>query len=398
MSLKEVLQAYLNHRVDVLNRVSKTRLGQISNRLEILHGLLIAYLNLDEVIRIIREEDEPKSIMMTKWSLSDLQVESILNTRLRSLRKLEEMEIRRETGMLEKEKGNLEKLLASFALQMKEIEKSLKSLLKNFGKETKIGARRTLPGIVPDIDISIEESTIEKEPMTLVLSKKGWIRCFKGHEPQREETLKYKDGDSEKFILQAQSTDRIICFSNLGKSYTLSFDKLPKGRGFGEPINLLLDLKSNEVVILMAVFKEGEQYLVVSTGGRGFFIESSQLLSSTKNGKNVLNLDEAEEAFACLPKIHDWIAFISEKRKLLIFKADEVPIMSKGKGVILQKCLGSYINDICFIDIAQGMKWKSGERIRHETDLSPWIAKRAQTGRLAPTGFPRSNKFELIWE
>jgi topoisomerase-4 subunit A len=394
MSLKEVLQAYLNHRLEVLVRVNTHRLSQINNRLEILNGLLIVYLNLDEIIRIIREEDEPKQVMMEKWSLSDLQAESILNTRLRSLRKLEEIQIRTELEDLLGQKEKIEKILSTPKLQWKEIEKSLTSLIKKFGKETPLGKRRSLFSDLPEVEILSQEMYIEKEQITIILSHKGWIRSFKGHEIQKDDSLKYKEGDSEKFILQAYTTDKIIFFSNLGKSYTLVGDKFPKGRGFGESINLLFDFKPDETAIGIYTFQEADQYLIASDAGRGFMIEASELLSSTKNGKNILSLDDQQNALCCLKQTHEWVATIAENRKILIFNTSDIPKMQRGKGVTLQKMINCKMNDIRFLDLSLGLKWKSGERIRHETDLIPWTGKRAQTGRLAPTGFPRSNRFD----
>ncbi len=394
MSLKEVLEAYLKHRIEVLLRVSHHRLSQINHRIEILSGLLIVYLNLDEIIKIIREEDEPKKIMMARWDLTDIQAESILNTRLRSLRKLEEMEIKKELDSLTKEKESLEKLISTPRLQWKEIEKSLNSLIKNFGQETTLGKRRTVFGELPDVEVITEEMNIEKEAITIILSQKGWIRSLKGHESQKDDSVRYKENDSEKFTIRAFTTDKIIFFSSLGKSYTMIGDKLPKGRGFGESINLIFDLKSDENIITMEPFHEGEKFLIASDTGRGFMIDSTELLSSTKNGKSILNLDENQNALCCMKQTHDFIAMITQNRKILIFNVSELPQMQKGKGVTLQKTINCKLNDIIFLDPALGLKWKSGERIRHETDLVPWISKRAHTGRLAPTGFPRSNTFD----
>ncbi len=398
MSLKEVLQAYLAHRLSVLLRVYTYKLNQINHRLEILNGLLIVYLNLDEIIQIIREEDHPKEVMMKRWSLSDIQAESILNTRLRSLRKLEEMEIRKELDDLSKQKDALEKTLATPRLQWKEIEKSLRGILKNFGQETALGKRRTVFGEIPEIEVVSGEAEIEKEPVTIILSKKGWLRCIKGHEPQKDDSGKYKEGDSEKFVLHAHTNDKIIFFSSLGKSYTLFGDKLPKGRGFGESINLLFDFKPDETAIGMYTFNQGDKYLIASDAGRGFVIDASELISSTKNGKNILSLDAKQTALCCLKQTQKWVALIGENRKILILDVNEIPKMQKGKGVTLQKLINCKINDIRFLDLALGLKWKTGERVRHETDLMPWVGKRAQTGRLAPTGFPRSNRFDEMLE
>ena len=398
MSLKEVLKAYLDHRLSVLVRVYNYNLNRVNQRLEILNGLLIVYLNLDEIIQIIRQEDNPKEVMIQRWTLTDLQVESILNTRLRSLRKLEEIEIRKEIAALSKQKDFLEKTIATPRLQWKEIEKSLLGILKDFGQETLLGKRRTVFGEIPEFGIISEDMQIEKEPITIVLSQKGWLRSFKGHENQKDDSLKYKEGDSEKFILKTYTNDKIIFFSNLGKSYTLFGDRVPKGRGFGESINLIFDFKPNETAISMYVFNLEDKYLIVSDAGRGFMMSASELVSSTKNGKNILTLDPEQSALCCLKQTHDWVAIIAENRKILIFNVTEIPKMQKGKGVTLQKIINCKVNDVRFLDITLGLKWKTGERIRHEIDLLPWIGKRSQTGRLAPTGFPRSNRFHDMIE
>ena len=396
MSLKDVLTTYLRHRLDVLIRMTGYRLKKVDGRLEVLNGFLIAYLNLDEVIKIIREEDHPKEIMMKKWDLTDIQAEAILNMRLRSLRKLEELEIKKEIEGLSLQKEILTNILSSPRQQMKEIETDFKKMRKLFGENTALGKRRTLLDKIPDVEILTEDQIIEKEPITVVFSEKGWVRALKGHAIDKND-IKYKESDSERFLVESQTTDRLIFFSNLGKSYSILGDKLPKGRGFGDAINLLFDLKPNEEIISLFVHEENQKYLACSESARGFLVDSSDLIASTKLGKNILSLHDGEIAVICKKATEDWLAVIAENRKLLIFQTQDIPQMQKGKGVILQKIGKAKIMDLMFLNPELGMKWKAGERTRYEADLKPWLGKRAQAGRLAPIGFPRSNRFDEIF-
>ena len=395
MSLKEVLQAFLNHRQDVLGRRSTFRLKQIENRLEILKGYLIAYLNLDEVIHIIREEDSPKSILMERFHLTDAQAEAILNMRLRSLRKLQEIEIRQEYEELEKEQANLVDLLATPKLQWKRIKSDLKKVDKEFGAISPLGGRRTvLSDPPPLIDISTE-AMIEREDVTIVCSEKGWIRTIKGHQVTADD-LKYKEGDEKGYILTAQTTDKLIIFASNGRFYTFGVDKLPGGRGQGEPLRLMIDLDPADDILFMGILPpKGENfYLVASTDSRGFLVNTQDVLAQTRAGKQVLTLGEGERALACLEATEDLVATIGENRKLLIFKRSELPIMTRGRGVILQKLRQGKLSDIQLLSPEQGLRWIRSSKTFQEKELWTWSSRRGTLGRLAPIGFPRTNKFK----
>lgn len=394
MNLHQVLTEFLSHRFVVLQRRSQHRLDKINHRLEVLSGFLIAYLNIDEVIRIIREEDEPAPLMMTKWGLSEVQVESILNMRLRALRKLEEFEIRKEHDALSQEKTALEALLADPTLQKKKLADEIKAQQKLFGATTVIGARRTQLSEPPQDVIVPIDAVIEREPVTVVCSRLGWIRVLKGH--NEDPDLKYKDGDETGYILKAETTDKLLVFTTSGKFYTLGIDKLPGGRGHGEPLRLMIDMAAEDEVVTLQVYTPGNaprKLLLASTGGRGFLIAEDAVIAQTRNGKQVLNLAEKEKALLCLPVTGDSVAVVGQNRKLLIFKADEIPEMTRGRGVILQKYKDGGLSDAHVFNREEGLSWKSGERTRLETNLAPWSGKRASAGKLAPTGFPRNNKF-----
>ncbi len=391
LNLREVLQSYLDHRQVVLQRRSAYRLEKIAHRLEILDGLLIAYLNLDEVIRIIREEDEPKPLMMKKWGLTDLQVESILNMRLRQLRKLEEVEIKKEHKALKAEQKALKALLKDEALQWEHIGEEIKALKKQFGKNTELGARRTEFGDAPDPAkvISIE-AFVEKEPITVVCSKLGWIRAFKGHSDLGD--VKFKDGDEARFQLKAKTTDKLIVFGTNGRFYTLSCANLPTAKGHGEPIRLMVDLEQSEDIVEMFVHEPERQLLLASTIGKGFIVEEADVVAQTKNGKQVLNPGKGK-ACLCVPADGDHIAVIGTNRKLLVFPIDQVPPMKRGQGVGFQKYKDAKLSDAKCFNMAEGLSWQIGDRTRLEEDMSPWLGNRAGAGKLPPVGFPRSNKF-----
>ena len=395
MSLKGILQAFLNHRKVVQERRALHRLSQILARLELLSGYLIAYLNLDEVIRIIREDDEPKQVMIERFNLSEIQAEAILNMRLRSLRKLQEIEIRQEYADLENEKHGIEKLLADPAMQWQKIKEELKALQIKFSKKTILGKRRTILSDPPAIiDLTIVNE-IEKEDVTIVCSQKNWIRCVKGHQ---ETDLKYKDGDEANYILTAQTTDKLILFATNGRFYTLSVDKLPRNRGHGEALRLLIDLDNSEEIITMMVATSANKdasYLVTATDGKGFIVKASDTLAQTRSGKQVLSLGEDCKAKACIPITGESVAVIGENRKLLIFSVSELPIMTRGRGVTLQKYKDGTLSDIKIFNIEDGLSWKRNSKVFAEKDLRTWQGKRAAAGRLAPLGFPRSNKFEV---
>ena len=394
MNLKEVLQAFINHRQDVLVRRSKHRLANIEHRLEILAGLLIAYLNIDEVIKIIREEDEPKIKMMKRWKLSEVQCEAILNMRLRSLRKLEEIEIRSENKELLEEKAELEKLLGSNARQMTAIKKQIRGIYEAFGPDSVLGKRRTKIGKVPSgIDIPIE-AFIEKEPVTVICSEKGWIRAMKGHlEADKITAISYKEGDSAKFAFHAMTNDKLIAFGTNGKFYTIGTDKLPPGRGFGEPVRLMIDLQNEADLITLNVHDPERKLLVAADDGRGFIVPEKEILSQTKNGKQCLLVKDGVEARVCTPVVGDHAAVIGSNRKLLIFKIAEIPEMTRGVGVILQRYKDGGLSDAKTFVLKEGLAYYSAGKERVEKSLKPWIGERAQAGMLPPNGFPRSAKF-----
>lgn len=396
MNIKDVLQAWLNHRQDVLVRVSNNRLEAVKHRLEVLAGYLIVYLNIDEVIRIIRESDEPKPALMKAFGLTEVQAEAILNMRLRSLRKLEEMEIRKEYDGLEKEKDLLEKLLKSEAKQWAEIKRQIGITKKIYGLTTTLGARRTTIGKPPaPVDIDLQQAMVEKEPITIILSAKGWVRAMKGHGVNQTE-LKYKEGDREQIVFEAQTTDKLVLFASNGRFYTIAGDKLPAGRGFGEPVRLLVEIPNDADIIDMMVWQEGRKYLVATRDGRGFIVPSDDILAQTKNGKTVMSVEDNGDARICIPveAKHDHIAIMGTNRKMLVFKLDQIPEMSKGKGVILQKYKDAEIADAKTFNLKEGLTFLSGTREMSVSNVKEWIGERAQTGKLPPNGFPRSNRFK----
>ncbi len=395
MSLKDVLREWLDHRREVLQRKSQFRLDAIARRLEILGGYLIAYLNIDEVIRIIREEDEPKPALMARFKISDVQAEAILNLRLRALRKLEEMQIQTENASLLKEQTGLNHLLGSEDMQWEHISENIKSLKEKFSKKTPLGRRRTDFSEAPIIDIDLDQAMIEKEPVTIVCSEKGWIRAMKGH-VEDETTLSYKDGDKARFIVRAQTTDKVMLFSSSGKFFTLEASKLPGGRGHGEPVRLLADIDAADAIVGLFIYQPGAKRLVASTDGDGFIVSEDECVANTRKGKQVLNVKTPAEALIWSPVDvnADHIATIGENRKMLIFKRDELSEMSRGKGVRLQKFKDGGLSDARAFNLKEGLTWaNSSSRNWNVTDLAEWIGERAQAGRLPPRGFPKSNKF-----
>ena len=392
MNLKQALEAYLDHRREVLLRRTQHRLGVIANRLEVLAGYLVAYLNLDEVIRIIRQEDEPKAVMMKRFKITEVQAEAILNMRLRALRKLEEIEIKKEHAALSKEKAELEALLGSRARQKTALGKELGELEKQFGPKTPLGRRRTEIGRVPEAIEVPDEAFVERVPITVICSDKGWVRALKGHVGPDVE-VKYKEGDKERFRLPAETTDRLVLFATNGRFYTLQADKLPGGRGFGEPVRLMVDLPNETEIVSLFVHKSGRKLLVASTDGRGFFVKEDDVLAQTRAGKQVLNLGDGAEAAACVEGDGDHIAVIGSNRKLAIFKVDDVPEMTRGRGVILQRYKDGTLSDIQVFTRREGLSWSSGSGVRSETALADWVGERGAKGRLPPKGFPRSNRF-----
>ena len=392
MDLKEVLRAFLDHRHEVLIRRSRFRLDKIEHRLEILGGLLIAYLNLDEVIRIIREEDEPKEELIKAFTLTEIQADAILNMRLRNLRKLEEMEIRRENDALNRERADLIDLLSDEARRWRTLSDEVDETRHLFGKDTELGRRRTEVASAPAAIAVPVEALIEREPVTIVLSKKGWVRALKGHISDTQD-VKYKDGDGEEFVLQAETTDKILLFADNGRFYTLGADKLPGGRGFGEPIRLLVDLPNDVEIVALTPFREEQELLLVSDAGRGFRVKAGEVIAQTRSGKQVLNVGAGSKAVRCMVISGDHIALLGGERKLLVFPVDEVPVMNKGQGVILQKYREGGFMDVTSFNFEGGLSWKLGERTRTEADMRPWLGRRGHVGRTPPFGFPTTNRF-----
>ena len=388
-SLKEVLRAFLDHRREVLLRRTGHRLEKIAARLEVLEGYLIAYLNLDRVIEIIRHEDDPKSVMMAEFALSDVQVEAILNMRLRALRKLEEIELRAERDALLAERDGLQTMLSDEALQWGQITDQLKEVRNLFGKSSPLGQRRTLISEAAEIAPVDLDAMIEREPLTVILSKMGWIRAMKGHQPLDAE-LKFRDGDGSGLALHAETTDKLMVFAGNGRFYTLPANSLPGGRGLGEPLRLMIDLPNEAEVIAVFPWRAGEKYLIASKAGDGFIVAADDILAQTKSGKQVLN----GEALLCRPVRGDHVAVVGENRRMLVFPLTELPEMTRGKGVRLQRFKDGGLSDAICLTLAEGLSWPmAGGKTRTEPDLSEWLGKRASAGRMAPRGFPRNNRF-----
>ena len=390
MGLRGVLRAWLDHRLEVLERRSRHRQAAIERRLEVLDGFLAVYLNLDEVIRIIREEDEPKQQLMATFSLTDLQAEAVLNMRLRSLRRLEEMEIRKEHGALTKELKGLQALLGSEKLRWDRIADELEKTRKAFG-DGPLGKRRTELGVAPEpVDVSTE-AFVEREPITVILSEKGWLRAVRGHLADAD-GQKFKEGDKLRLLVACETTDRLCLMGTNGRAYTLRAADVPRGRGDGQPIRLMADLSNEDDVLGLFVWREG-RYLVASNTGRGFLVKAEDLLAEKKTGKQVLNLKPGEETARCIPAEGDHLAVVGDNRKMLVFPLSTVPELSRGAGVQLQKYRDGGLRDIRVFNIADGLSWKLGEKIRTETNLRDWLGERGQAGRLPPAGFPKSGKF-----
>ncbi len=396
MGLKQVLQCWLEHQKEVLVRRSSYRLEKVKHRIEVLEGYLIVYLNIDKVIHIIRTEDEPKVVLMKTFKLSDIQAEAILNMRLRSLRKLEEMEIQGEHDSLTKEREELEKLIGSEARQWTRIKKQVGELGKMFGQDTVLGKRRTKIGKAPTlVDVEeLNEAMIEKEPITVILSKKGWVRGMKGHGHNAKD-FKYKDGDREGFVVEVQTTDKILIFGSNGRFYTIGGDKLPPGRGFGEPVRLMIDLPNDSDVVTVMLYQPGLKFLVASDDGRGFIVKSDDVLAQTKNGKQVLSVGAGAEASLVytIEEGDDHLAVIGTNRKMIVFALDQIPEMAKGKGITLQKYKDGGLSDAKTFAWKNGLSYKYGAGETVVSDLNPWVGERAQAGKMPPNGFPKSNKF-----
>ncbi|MSO65924.1 MAG: DNA topoisomerase IV subunit A [Alphaproteobacteria bacterium] len=391
MNLREVLQAFLDHRHDVLVRRSTFRLKKIEDRLEVLDGYLVAYLNLDKVICLIRDNDDPKPKLVKTFKLTDNQAEAILNMRLRALRKLEEVDIRSEHGTLAEEKRQLTRLLNDGDRRWATIGDEIRRTRKEFG-DGPLGKRRTEVAKAPvELDVPLE-AMVEKEPITVLCSAMGWIRSLKGHSEQSDD-IKYKEGDQGRFWLQASTTDKILLFASNGRFYTLAADKLPSGRGHGEPVRLMLDISNEAQIVQLLVHRSGGKLVVIASDGRGFAVPEEQVIAQTRAGKQVLNVKEGAKAAACAPIAGDSLALIGENRKLLIVPVAEVPELNRGRGVRLQNYRDGGLSDAKTFNRRDGMTWVNASRVFTETALAPWVGNRGQAGRLPPKGFPKSNRF-----
>ncbi|SMC97606.1 DNA topoisomerase IV subunit A [Novosphingobium sp. B1] len=397
LGLKLVLQEWVISQIDILLRRSQHRLDKIANRLELLGGYIIAYLNLDRIIEIIRTEDEPKPVMMAEFELTDRQAEAILNMRLRSLRKLEEMELRKERDALLAEQEELQKLLDSPARQRTRLKRDLNALRKDYAEDTPLGRRRTtIAEAAPTREFSMD-AMIEKEPVTVILSARGWIRAAKGHVPL-DGDFKFKEGDGPAFAFHCQTTDKLLVAVDNGRFYTVGADKLPGARGFGEPIRTMVDIDSDAHIVSVTVYKPKGQLLLAANTGRGFAAEMDELLAETRKGRGVVSTKPGVK-LAVVREIaaeHDHVAVIGENRKLVIFALSEVPLLAKGQGVTLQRYKDGEMSDVITLKLEDGLTWTMGGesgRTRVEKDLLPWKVARGAAGRLPPNGFPRDNRF-----
>ncbi|TCT42867.1 DNA topoisomerase IV subunit A [Martelella mediterranea] len=395
MGLVDVLKEWLGHRRDVLQRRSRHRLAAIERRLEILGGLLVAYLNLDEVIKIIREEDEPKKVMIARFEITDVQAEAILNMRLRALRKLEEIEIRKEFDNLTAEKAEIEALLASEEQQWQTVAWEIGEVKKTFAKATDIGRRRSTFDHAPDTDVeAIHQAMIEKEPITVVISEKGWVRALKGH--VETSGLTFKEGDSLRLSFPAQTTDKLVIVTTGGRAFTIGADKLPGGRGHGEPLRIMVDMEADQDVVTAFVHEEGRRLLIASTLGNGFIVEEDAMVANTRKGKQVMNVSGTAEVKLVVPAVGDTVAVIGENRKLLVFPMVQVAEMVRGKGVRLQRYKDGGLSDAKCFSMENGLTWEDSAGRTHSRsrdELLEWRGDRAMAGRIAPKGFPRSGKF-----
>ena len=395
MNLREVLAAFLDHRHEVLLRRKRHRLERIERRLEVLGALMAVFASIEDVIRIIRDEDEPKAALMKTLRINDAQAEAVLNMRLRQLRRLEEKKIADEHRNLEGERDGITAMLSSEKRQWKAIADEIAETRARFSKRTELGRRRTEIGPpAPAVEVP-PHVMVEREPTTVVCSEKGWMRAVRGHVADAGE-LKYKEGDRAKFVIRAQTTDKLIVFATNGRFYTLGCDKLPGGRGHGEPLRLMIELANDHDPLSMFVHRPGGSLLVASGAGRGFVVAESDVVAQTRNGKQVLNLGADEEAAACAPvgEADDRVAVVGENRKLLVFALSQVAVMSRGRGVILQRYRGGGLSDATTYSSQTGIAWSAGSgRTRTETDLGAWLGKRGQAGAMAPRGFAKSNRF-----
>ena len=395
MGIGDVLREFIAHQKNVLRRRTTWRLGNIARRLEILGGLLVVYLNLDRVIEIIRTEDDAKAVLIAEFKLTDVQVEAILNTRLRALRKLEEMEIRREDAALRAEQEQLMALMASEELQNAQIKAWFADIKKTYDKKTTLGRRRTTWAEQTEEIVVNADEFIEKEPMTIILSAMGWVRAAKGHMDLNSLDLKFKEGDELQTAFHAMSTDKINLFTSNGKMFTLLARDLPSARGFGESVRMMADIGADENIVRAFVLDTNAKYLVVGRHGTGFVVAGDGCVAQTRTGKQIMNTDDQNPAIMCVNVTGDTVAISGSNDKLLIFPASEIPTMSRGKGVILQKYNAerTYVLDVMFFDMADGFGWTTGRGTTKLEDIKPWTGRRASQGRTVPVGFPRSGKF-----
>ncbi len=397
MGLKELLRNWVVSQIDILKRRTQHRLDKIASRLELLDGYIIAFLNLDRIIEIIRTEDEPKPVMMKEFRLNDRQAEAILNMRLRSLRKLEEMELREERDKLLLEQEELNKLLASPARQRTRLKRDLGALRKDYAHNTELGRRRTtIAEAAPAVEFSMD-AMIEKAPVTVILSAKGWIRGASGHEAPGKE-YKFKEGDEAAFAIHAQTTDKLLIACDNGRFYTLGCDKLPSARGFGEPVRTMVDIDADARIVALVVHKPKMQLLLASSAGKGFVAEADELLAETRKGRAVVTCKSGVKLAVVhdVPTEHDHVAVVGENRKLVLFALSEMPVMTKGQGVTLQRYRDGGLSDATTLKLEDGLSWTMGGetgRTRTETDMNLWKVARGAAGRLPPTGFPKDNKF-----
>ena len=392
MNLPQVLQAFLDHRHEVLVRRTRHRLGEIERRLEIVAGILVVFGNLDRVIEIVREEDEPKPVLMRTFKLSEVQAEAILNLRLRSLRRLEEGALEREHSELGAELTDLKGLLKNKTRRWRAIGTEIEGVRARFGPETALGRRRTEVRASPaPLHVPLEVA-VEREPLTIVCSAKGWIRALKGHDHDGA-AVKYKEGDRGRFLIRAETTDRLALFATNGRFYTIACEALSRGRGHGEPVRLMIELGNDEDVVAAFVHRPAARLLVAASDGRGFLVAAEATPAQTRAGRQVLNVKPPAEACVCVAAEGDTVAVVGENRRLLVFPLDQVPTLARGRGVILQRHRDGGLGDATVFTLAEGLSWRVSGRKRTETDLEAWRGRRGQTGRLAPRGFPRSNRF-----
>jgi topoisomerase-4 subunit A len=375
----------------VLERRSRHRLSAIDRRLEILDGFIKVYLNLDEVIRIIRFEDEPKPTLMATFTLSDVQAEAILNMRLRSLRRLEEMEIREEHARLSAERDGLHALLGDEMLRWVRIKGEIAETRTKFGSGP-LGDRRTQLGDVPvAIDVSMD-AFVEREAITVILSEKGWIRAMKGSVADPSE-LKFKEGDTFRLMVPCDTTARLCLFATNGRAYTIKAADIPRGRGDGQPVRLLAELSDGDEVVRLFVHRDGIKLLVANAAGRGFVVASGELAAEKRTGKQILNVKPGEEAAFCIEVTGDHVAAVGENRKLLVFPLHQIPEMQRGQGVILQRYKDGGLRDVKTFTLTDGLTWRLGDKTRTEPKLTEWLGERGSAGRMVPNGFPKSGRF-----